>query len=97
MRKLRPEIVRLMILAKAAPDEGNDHAPPGFAVRVMAASRRETGRLVRRLERASLIASWAATLVIVSCGSVLLGWERDAQPADQLKAAALYLAETLSP
>ncbi len=97
MRKLRPEIVQLMILAKAAPDEGNDHAPFGFATRVLAACRLAARREVLRLQRTFSIASWAATLVIVSCGGALLGWERGAQPAGQLKAAAHYLAETLSP
>lgn len=97
MRRLRPEIVRLIELAKAAPDDGNDHAPLGFAARVMAASRRETGRSVRQLERAFLIASGAAMLVLVCCGGVLLGLERGTQPGDQLAAAAHYLAETISP
>lgn len=97
MRRLRPEIVRLMDLAKAAPDEDNVHSPVGFAARVVAASRLESGRSVRRLQWAFSIVSWASALVIVSCGVILIRQEQVAQPAYQIAAAAHFFAKTISP
>jgi hypothetical protein len=97
MSKLRPEIVRLMNLAKGAPDEGSGYAPFGFAARVVAASRLAARRSVRRLQWAFSIASWAAALVIFCCGLVLLRQERVAQPASQIVAAAHFFTEHISP
>lgn len=97
MRRLKPEIVRLMDLAKAAADEGEDQAPFGFAGRVMAASRQETGRSAQRLQWAFSIASGVAMLVIVSGGVVVFRQEQVAQPGYQIAAAAHFLAKTISP
>ena len=97
MSELKPEIRKLLDLAKQVPDEGMDTAPFGFSTRVIARSRLTALRSIRRVQWAFSVSAWTAAIVILCCGLVLMQQDRGAQPASQIAAAAHFLAEAISP
>ena len=97
MSELRPEIRRLIELAKDPAGPGDETAPFGFTARVVARSQLMAKPSPRFLRQTFSVASWTAACVIISCGAVLVHHHRADDPAFAIVAAAQHLAETITP